>query len=602
MKKEITFRLTIVCVIFILAFKFGVDPMLNGNKKSDEWAKGKITREQGVFDVIVLGEEPEGIAAAVSAARAGAKTLLVSETDNLGGVLSKSLLSDLEPSFGGKGELLNKSYFQELYNRLGKNFTAEKYTNTVKSIIKKEKNIEVLYNADIGSPVLESNTLKGIVVQASGDRTQLMGKRFIDATREGKVLTACGVPYFAGAEDLNIKDCYLPIQLNFLVEGVSVSQISEVLKKPNFFQDIRKYETSDINIHLMGISILPQGKNRALVKGLEISGVNVENKAAIKKAYESGVREAEFLTAYLKKDFKEFEDMNFLKAADELYIKESVHFLGEYVLGVNDVMENKDFADKIAVGSYPVDGGKLARNSTYLIGKPDKYGIPMGCLVPLKIENLLMIGAKASYSSLAASSAGTLGVSIAEGQAAGVLAVYSIVENIKPRDIFQEKDKKIKELLAKQGFKMDEFNIKPQYEGEWSYPYIRQLIHLGLIAGGESNNFGTEYPATQRDFATLLLNGVYRLSPDKYGLEFDSHLRKFLNNDKLTVESASEILLTMYDKAFASGSGYNEALKYGYIDGVMKSRIKSDQTLKMEDVFYLSCLNIKKYTGKEILE
>jgi hypothetical protein len=34
----------------------------------------------------------------------------------------------------------------------------------------------------------------------------------------------------------------------------------------------------------------------------------------------------------------------------------------------------------------------------------------------------------------------------------------------------------------------------------------------------------------------------------------------------------------------------------------MKSRIKSDQTLKMEDVFYLSCLNIKKYTGKEILE
>jgi len=40
------------------------------------------------YDVIVAGGEPEGVAAALSAARNGMKTLLVEEADSLGGLMT----------------------------------------------------------------------------------------------------------------------------------------------------------------------------------------------------------------------------------------------------------------------------------------------------------------------------------------------------------------------------------------------------------------------------------------------------------------------------------------------------------------------------------
>ncbi|MCX8131267.1 MAG: FAD-dependent oxidoreductase [Clostridia bacterium] len=606
MKKEFTFRLAIVCLIVILIYEFGIGPTIGGNKKNSEWAKGKITAEQGMYDVVVVGEEPEGIAAAVSAARAGAKTLLAAQSDNLGGVIAQSLLTDLETSQGPKGELLNKGFYSELYSRLGKNFTTARYLSVVNSITNKEKNLEILYSVKVQAPVLEDNIIKGVSTVIDGKRRDLSGKIFIDATREGDLLTACGVPYFKGSEDLNLKKSFSPAYLNFVVEGISSSQISQVKKLPEFFSKIHKYQISQINAVIKNIDITPHGSNKAVIRGIEVWGVNADDKKAVDAVYREAANEASIFTDFLKKEFKEFEGIKFLGAANRMYMRESTHFIGEYMLSVNDILDNRDFSDKIAVGSHPVDASKFVRGSSYIIGKPVIYSIPLGCIVPLKVDNLLMVGSKASFSSLAASSAGVLSVGIAMGQAAGIISVYSIIKDIAPRDLVRQKnadiEKEIQNLLKEQGLYLPKQESKSKNQDEWSYPYIRQLINLGLIAGGTENDFRTEKPASQEEFAMLLLNGIYRLAPEKYSLELDARIRKYFKQNSLSKEKAGEVLLALYNKSFKAGYAYIEACKYGYIDNIMQQRLKKNSEIRMEDVFYLSCYNIKKFTGKRILE
>ena len=84
------------------------------------------------------------------------------------------------------------------------------------------------------------------------------------------------------------------------------------------------------------------------------------------------------------------------------------------------MLENRDQWDKIAIGAYPVDVQPTA-TQTYgtVIGSPDRYAVPFRSLVPLKVDNLLVVGRSASYTSLAAGSARVIPLGMAEGEAAG---------------------------------------------------------------------------------------------------------------------------------------------------------------------------------------
>ncbi|MDF2523407.1 MAG: dependent oxidoreductase, partial [Clostridiales bacterium] len=96
MRKDIIIRMLIVSCLVILVFQFGIKPLFQQGyyieaRKLHSWAEGKLTKDDGVYDVVVVGAEPEGISAAISAARLGAKTLLMAE----GGSISATLIKNL---------------------------------------------------------------------------------------------------------------------------------------------------------------------------------------------------------------------------------------------------------------------------------------------------------------------------------------------------------------------------------------------------------------------------------------------------------------------------------------------------------------------------
>ena len=68
------------------------------------------------YDVIVAGGGVAGVAAAVSAARMGKKTLLIEKTITLGGLATIGLLNWFVPSCNGRGTKIVKGMAEEMFN------------------------------------------------------------------------------------------------------------------------------------------------------------------------------------------------------------------------------------------------------------------------------------------------------------------------------------------------------------------------------------------------------------------------------------------------------------------------------------------------------
>lgn len=615
MKKELIFRLVLVIAITLLVYQFGIKPVLSNEfyykgASNNSWAKSKLAGQQDVYDVIVVGEEPDGIAAAVSAARVGAKTLLVSGTQDLGGAVSKSLFVDMEPSVGPGGELLSKGIFGELFDKLGENFKVDKYISNVNSLVKAQKGLDVVYGAENISPLLDDNTIYGISIASKDGKRNYMGKRFIDSTADGKLLEACNVPYFKGSADINMEKRFMPALLNFELNNVDWSLIKNTISvdKNEVFTALAQYKPSHMNVRINNFNIIDQGGNKVVVQGIEVLNLDASDQKAVAEAYKNVSDEVKDFAAFLANRLSIFKNSKLDKVAERFYIRENRHFLGEYRLSVNEVLENKDFVNKIAVGSYRVDIGKLADSSgAYIAGKPAAFGIPLGCTVPLRVDNLFMTGSKISCASIAASSISTLNVGITSGEAVGVAAVYSIIRNITPRELAQKKDapetEELQRLLKRQGMNLSKISFKNNNTENWCYPAVRQLNSLGLIAGGLKNDYGFDSEASQEDMAMLLLNGIFRLAPDKYSLELDAKLRPYFTKERLTREKAGEILAALFGLNIDKAGAYDRVCQLGYINGEMQLRLTKPvdkKILTMDDVFYLSAHNIRLFTGKKI--
>ena len=141
------------------------------------------------------------------------------------------------------------------------------------------------------------------------------------------------------------------------------------------------------------------------------------------------------LTAFLKTAFVPFENCSFKAGASEFYIPEYRHFEGRYTLTVEDILENRDFPTKVVMAQGAIDGEKfvsanISEEYTYILGNPVVYSIPLECFITKNYDNMLMVGKKASFTSLASTSAGRMAVSITSGEAMGITAAYCYLNDL----------------------------------------------------------------------------------------------------------------------------------------------------------------------------
>ncbi len=472
------------------------------------------------YDVIVVGGDPEGVCAAVSSARNGLKTLLIEDDDALGGLMTLGKLNFIDICESRDGTILTQGLFMEFYNAVGGTaFDVEQAKQFFYNWVTGEKNATLKLNTAFVEPVMDGNTIVGVVVEEDGKQVTYTADRIIDATVDADVAAAAGVPYTVAGEDIGKTDSQMGVTLVFELSNVDWDAIVHYLEGDDnagtgathkaawgYGKEGYAYVPQDKLMRLRGFNVARQDNGNVLINALIIFGVDPLDEASKAAGIARAQAELEYIMPYVRENFIGFENAQLVGTAEQLYVRESRHIVGEYQLTIDDVLENRDHWDKIAIGAYPVDVQPTA-TQTYgtVIGSPDKYAIPFRCLVPLQIDNLLVVGRSASYTSLAAGSARVIPIGMAEGEAAGVACAYSIDNEISLRDMTKDTMaiSAVQDTLKGQGAYLPDFTVVDDVMNHWAYPGVKVLRSLGLVAGGYNNDYKLDTPITRNEFVKM---------------------------------------------------------------------------------------------------
>ena len=496
--------------------------MLAGCGKDDKVPAGTI--ESGVdYDVIVIGGDPEGVCAAVSSARNGLKTLLIEDDAALGGLMTLGKLNFIDICEDRQGNILTQGLFMEFYDAVGGTaFDVETAKQFFYDWVTNEENAELKLNTEFVTPVMDGNAIVGVVVEENGEEVTYTASRIIDATVDADVAAAAGVPYTIAGEDIGEKERQMGVTLVFELSGVNWDAVVNYLENDDnagtgatdktawgYTREGYAYEPKDELMRLRGFNVARQDNGNVLINALIIFGVDPMSEESKANGIARAQKELEYIVPYVREHFIGFENVELVGTAEQLYIRESRHIIGEYQLTIDDVLENRDQWDKIAIVAYPADIQPTA-GQTYgtVVGSPDRYAIPFRSIVPLNVDNMLVIGRSASYTSLAAGSARVIPVGMAEGEAAGVASAYSLAKQISFRDMTADTDAiaDVQKTLKKQGAYLDDFEVHEVFMDHWAYSGVKVLRSLGQMDGGYSNDYGLDKAISKGRMQNLLNN------------------------------------------------------------------------------------------------
>ncbi|MBG9453699.1 glucose-inhibited division protein A [Lysinibacillus sphaericus] len=571
------------------------------------------------YDVIVIGGEPEGVAAAVSAARNGAKTLLVEKREELGGLFTYGMLNFLDIPRNDAKRPVSMGIFKEWHDLVrGKDaFGIIDAKAAFKKLVDEEPNLTLSVQTEVVNANLDSNQLASVELKNKYGTYTVKGKTFIDATQDADFATMSKVPFFMGGEDIGIKDKRMAVTLMLHLKNVDWDKVKKEANSNTFggahlndsvmwgFTKLHDdYKPVQEGTRLRGLN-LAKVDDEYYINALQIFGIDGLNELSKQEAIEKGKKETEHILKYLHEKFPGFENVEVVSYPEELYVRETRHIWAEYQLPMSDVWKNSDHWDSIGVAAYPVDvQAQTPHDYGYVISAPNQYAIPFRSLVPKEIDGLLVVGRSAGYSSLAAGSARVVPTGMVTGEAAGAAAALATKEDVTFRAM--SKDKKLintlREDLKKQGAFVDPFEMDYPYKDEWYDKSIQTLINYGLVVGGYSNDLNVEDTATKIKFAKMLKEGVQRVSPEKMNElkdKLDVVIYKVAKKEKSPIkrdEVAQFLAEVLVGKS--SDNNWNVLIEKGIISEKLAKRLTENKELKLKELYAIMA-DVIHYAEKE---
>lgn len=441
----------------------------------------------GDYDVVVAGGGVAGFGAAIAVGKRGYRVLLIEATSALGGLATMGLVNIPLDFVSGIGrEMMDE--LEAIEGHWHRNTNIEKHKLVLDRMVKKY-NVDVLLVTSVVDAVMDGNTVKGVVIQTKTGRKYISAKRFIDATGDSDLAYYAEAETESGRpEDGMSQAC----SLEFILGGVNwdAYQTSELKKNdPKWVDMIREdvksgllpYESDN---HLNWITHIPGRPQNCGMDEVSICFVHsrkcfpIDN-ADLTRMYFEGREQATMLAEYIKKRVPGFENSFLTTTASLLGVRESRRIVGEYRLTAEDIAFCRKHDDVIAISNHGYDIHNFEETGNikwapimlngeiqYVIsnsggfgtttpppnGKPvvnikgqtaefaefepnRTYDIPYRCLVPVRVDNLLVAGRNLSSDVYAQSGARLILCCLSMGEAAGVASAISIANDITPRDI-----------------------------------------------------------------------------------------------------------------------------------------------------------------------
>jgi hypothetical protein len=199
--------------------------------------------------------------------------------------------------------------------------------------------------------------------------------------------------------------------------------------------------------------ILPAPAGHVLLYKTTIPGIvtcNMTNVTGIDGTKAEDLTKAEFvcrkqmlpIVEFLREYVPGYENCYIVGSASLIGVRETRHFKGVQTITEQDIMEAKHFEDAVVYGAYfnfdvhNITGSGLDKTGVQKHFTPMKgYTIPYGCLVPEKVDGLLLSGRNISGTHMAHSNFRAMPICAGIGEAAGIAAALAIKNNKKVRDI-----------------------------------------------------------------------------------------------------------------------------------------------------------------------
>lgn len=409
-------------------------------------------------DVLVCGGGPAGVAAAVAAARQGARVTLIESQGCLGGIWTTGLLSYIIDADG------THAFVMELIRRLTEHDGVAPQRDAEAPPERPDSRAGILYSAESMKLVLEelcaeagvrirlytrvvaatrneANRLALVLTESKSGREAWAADVFIDCTGDGDLAAQAGCGFDLGRSSSRETQ---PMTLMGLVTGPAMP-------------DVARYVTGGTGSH-------HEGKNALLAEFRRAGAEPSYSKPTLfhirddlfalmaNHQYGSSVLDADQLTqATIEARREVFALVRALRSLGGLWarielvatgghigVREGRRIRGHYMVSREDVVQGATHPDALCRVMFPVD----VHATTPRLGKGygnegvdvRPYDIPLRALIARDVEGLLMAGRCISGDFFAHASYRVTGYAIEMGDAAGRTAAWCSRHNLLPSE------------------------------------------------------------------------------------------------------------------------------------------------------------------------
>lgn len=541
------------------------------------------------YDVVVVGGGVAGTAAAIQSARAGSPTLLLSEHEWIGGMLTSAGVSAVDGNFRLQSGIFGE-FRQALVDYYGGDealatgwvsrtlFEPLVGYRTLLAMVQREPLLTLMTEVRVASVTPMSSGGYQIHIDTSGGPQEVTGHRLIDATELGDLASMLGIPYDVGMEARTATgESVAPAEPNHIIQDLTYVAILKEYDHAVTMEEPSGYDPSEFACscktdlcsepvnpsrtlwspsEMLRYGKLPNGKYMINwpIEGNDyyanvIDATSEERDRAFMAAKEKTKRFIYFLHNKLGFDHIDIADDEY-PTPDGWplipYHRESRRIDGVVRFDLNhlEAPYSQDlplYRTSVAVGDYPVDHHHDAYSGEEVL--PDlhfhpvpSFSVPLGVVIPKAKSDVLVAEKSISVSNIVNGTTRLQPVVMQLGQAAGLLASISARRGVATTEVSVREVQR--DLLSRGGYLMPFLDVPRE---DSLFVPLQKIGVTGILHGeGRTVNWSNETWFRAED--PLRYGEIYNL--DEYYPSASEQIDSWMMDlgEYVTVEKAMELL------------------------------------------------------------
>lgn len=404
-------------------------------------------------DVLVVGGGPSGVAAAVAAARLGARTILLERHNHLGGLSTGGLVIWIDRMTDWSGQRVIRGFAEEFLDRLPQGAVSgpspalwgardaataawwAARTSAFHGVVTHsptcdpeamklaaqemvlEAGAELLFHAWGAAPVVEDGAVRGVFFESKQGRRAILAGVTVDATGDGDLFARAGAAFNDDVDERDIHHC---MNTSWLFGGVNMPRYQRWrAEQPGEFSAF--LQRGRERLRFFDKAFASWRDDVALFMGPRLSGysaVDVDDLTAVE--IQSHRLMAEHLALY-REGAPGFENAYMMLSAPQLGVRHARRLTGVAAVTRGD-WDGRVWPDEIGV-------------SPSLAPKFPNVSVPYGALVPVALDGLLAPGRHLSCDANSHSFLREIPQCWMTGQAAGAAAALAVARGVAPRAV-----------------------------------------------------------------------------------------------------------------------------------------------------------------------